>query len=148
MESPKIDLDVLREKAQAEEKRAELMEKKMIELSKVCQTHLKEVLPILEASANALETISSKDFAELRGFKCPPLGVRLTSEALCIMFSVLPKRVKNKDASGKVVISNDYWQAAKEKLWNDTTLRMMKMYDKDNMGEALVKKMYDKDNMG
>jgi hypothetical protein len=51
---------------------------------------LNEFLPKLEKSSKAIQSIDKKDLAELKSFKMPPSGVRMASEAVCILFAVNP----------------------------------------------------------
>ena len=45
---------------------------------------------------------------QVKSMKKPPDGVKLTMEAVCILFGIQPKRVTNKD--GKKV--DDYWEVS------------------------------------
>merc|ERR1712232_798935 len=67
---------------------------------------LDEQMPALTAAELALPL--KKDIAEIKKLKCPPEGVRLTMEVVCILLQVRPKRLKN----GGV----DYWDSSKRLL--------------------------------
>ncbi len=47
--------------------------------------------------------------------KSPPAGVKLTMEAVCIMFGIKPVKVSAPDGRGKV---DDYWDPAKKRANN------------------------------
>ncbi len=64
-------------------------------------------MPMLESALRALDTLTKNDVTEVKGMKSPPSGVKLVLEAVCILKSVKPARVKDPQ-SGKMV--EDYWE--------------------------------------
>ena len=66
-------------------------------------------MPMLESALRALDTLTKNDVTEVKGMKSPPSGVKLVLEAVCILKSVKPARVKDPQ-SGKMV--EDYWEAS------------------------------------
>ena len=66
-----------------------------------------EAMPMLESALRALDTLTKNDVTEVKGMKSPPSGVKLVLEAVCILKSVKPARVKDPQ-SGKMV--EDYWE--------------------------------------
>ena len=62
---------------------------------------------MLESALRALDTLTKNDVTEVKGMKSPPSGVKLVLEAVCILKSVKPARVKDPQ-SGKMV--EDYWE--------------------------------------
>lgn len=50
-----------------------------------CDADLQEVMPILNAANDALNTLTSQDIQIVRSMKRPPAGVRLVMEAVCIL---------------------------------------------------------------
>ena len=64
-------------------------------------------MPMLESALRALDTLTKNDVTEVKGMKSPPSGVKLVLEAVCILKSVKPARVKDTQ-SGKMV--EDYWE--------------------------------------
>jgi len=59
-----------------------------------CEAQLAEAIPILEAAVAALNNLKKSDIIEVKSMKAPPSGVKLTMEAVCIMFSLAPKKVR------------------------------------------------------
>ena len=72
-----------------------------------CESDLAEAMPMLESALRALDTLTKNDVTEVKGMKSPPSGVKLVLEAVCILKSVKPARVKDPQ-SGKMV--EDYWE--------------------------------------
>ncbi len=68
-----------------------------------------EAMPMLESALRALDTLTKNDVTEVKGMKSPPSGVKLVLEAVCILKSVKPARVKDPQ-SGKMV--EDYWEVS------------------------------------
>jgi hypothetical protein len=66
-------------------------------------------MPMLESALRALDTLTKNDVTEVKGMKSPPSGVKLVLEAVCILKSVKPARVKDPQ-SGKMV--EDYWEVS------------------------------------
>lgn len=50
-----------------------------------CDADLQEVMPILNAANDALNTLTPQDIQIVRSMKRPPAGVRLVMEAVCIL---------------------------------------------------------------
>lgn len=60
-----------------------------------CEAQLAEAIPILEAAVAALNNLKKSDIVEVKSMKAPPAGVKLTMEAVCIMFKLAPKKVSH-----------------------------------------------------
>jgi dynein heavy chain len=50
-----------------------------------CSAGLAKAMPALESALQALSVLSKSDLVELKNFKVPPDGVRITMQALCIL---------------------------------------------------------------
>ena len=59
-------------------------------------------MPALEAAVKALKTLKRDDITEVKSMKSPPAGVKLTMEAVCIMFDIKPVKVAAPDGRSKV----------------------------------------------
>merc|ERR1712137_281001 len=69
----------------------------------------------------------------------PPMPVRLTMHALCLLFQVRPMRVKSPE-DGRML--EDYWPVAvRELLINPRLLQDMLNFDKDNIPDTVIKKL-------
>ncbi|EFJ27757.1 hypothetical protein SELMODRAFT_94851 [Selaginella moellendorffii] len=95
------------------------------------EAELAAAMPMLEAALKALDTLSKNDISELKGMKSPPAGVKLVMEAVCIMKSIKPTRMKDPGGSGKMV--EDYWESSKKMLADADFLKSLREYDKDNI---------------
>ena len=104
------------------------------------ETQLAEAIPILESALKAVGNLSKNDINEVKALKKPPDGVRLTIEALCIMFGVKPEKVPNPAGKGPKV--DDYWgPGSKEILGNSKLLEDLKGYDSDNIPVEVITKI-------
>ncbi|CAE8722926.1 unnamed protein product, partial [Polarella glacialis] len=102
-----------------------------------CEEALAEAMPALNDSLKALDTLSSKEMAEVKAMKNPAPAVRLVLSAVCILRNVKPVRVK--DEKGNMV--DDYWPAAVKMMSDMGFLQSLQTFDKDNMPPAIVQKL-------
>jgi dynein heavy chain len=125
----------------AEEKVCNAQAADAMELKETCETQLAKAIPALESAVKALKTISKNDIVEVRGMKTPPKAVVLVMEAICLMMSVKPMRVKDPNGGNKKV--DDYWAAAKKDLLMDVGkfIPSLMTYDKDNITPEIVEKV-------
>ena len=86
-----------------------------------CEAGLAEALPALEASVKALKTLKRDDITEVKSMKSPPAGVKLTMEAVCIMFEIKPAKVAAPDGRSKV---DDFWDPAKKMMGDSKFLQV------------------------
>jgi len=103
-----------------------------------CTADLAEAMPMLEAAVKALDTLTKNDITEVKGMKSPPKPVKLVMEAVCIMRSLKPTRVKD-PGSGKMV--DDFWETSKKMLMESDFLQVLRDYDKDNISPAIISKI-------
>ena len=111
------------------------------EIADDAQRDLDEALPALDAAVQCLNDLSKGDFDEVKALRNPPTGVKLTMEALCIMFSVKPKKVNDPTTPGRKV--DDYFTAAKETILRDSKalLQNLRDYDKDNIPDRVINRI-------
>ncbi|XP_014203995.1 dynein heavy chain 7, axonemal [Copidosoma floridanum] len=102
-----------------------------------CDADLKEVLPILNAANDALNTLTVQDIQIVKTMKNPPAGVKLVMEAICILKDVKADRVRNE--SGMMV--EDYWKPSLRVLGDIRFLDSLLTFDKDNIPERIVSKI-------
>ena len=69
---------------------------------------------------NLTISILAGDVAQVKSMKKPPGGVRLVMEAVCVLRSLKPERVKDPSGSGKMV--DDYWPTS-QKMMADTDFK-------------------------
>ncbi|CAJ1434663.1 unnamed protein product, partial [Effrenium voratum] len=101
------------------------------------EADLEEAMPALMEALGALDTLSAKDIGEIKAMKNPPGPVKLVLQAVCIMKSLKPNRVK--DESGKMV--EDYWGPSVKMVGESDFLRSLQSFDKDNIPPATIKKI-------
>jgi len=97
-------------------------------------------MPALRGAIKALDTLKKSDLVEVKAMTKPPLPVKITMEAVCIMFKVKPAKIKNPDGFGKI---DDYWESAKKKLLNlgPKLLVKMKEYPRDDIPVSVITKV-------
>jgi dynein heavy chain len=105
------------------------------------QRDLDEALPALDAAVACLNKLKKADLDEVKSLKTPPGGVKLTMEALCILFQVKSVKIADPDTQGKKI--DDYWGPAKTVLLADANklLSDLKTFDKDNIPEKVIDKL-------
>ena len=54
------------------------------------QRDLDAALPALDAAVSSLKNLSRNDIVEVRSMQNPPNGVKIVTEAVCIMFDAKP----------------------------------------------------------
>jgi len=95
-----------------------------------------KAMPALTEALGALDTLSAKDIGEIKAMKNPPGPVKLVLQAVCIMKSIKPNRVK--DESGKMV--EDFWGPSVKMVGEADFLRSLQSFDKDNIpGDVMTK---------
>eukprot|EP00968_Pinguiococcus_pyrenoidosus_P017694 scaffold1786_cov250-Pinguiococcus_pyrenoidosus.AAC.1 len=135
------EADKTREKVSAEEANANEKAAATKEIADDAQRDLDEAIPALEAAVACLNQLKKENFDEVKSLRTPPSGVKLTMEAMCIMFSVKPVKKADPNQPGKKV--DDYWDSAKSHLLNDSKLLLerMKTFDKDNIPDRVIQKI-------
>ena len=101
------------------------------------------MLPLVDEAVQSLKLLKKADLEEIRSMSRPPEGVRLTMEAVCIMFGKKPASTKSGGAYG-----GGYWETAQRELLNNPTglLQDLMSYDRDHIPEkriVLIKKYID-----
>ena len=86
----------------------------------------------------ALKTLKRDDITEVKSMKSPPAGVKLTMEAVCIMFDIKPVKVAAPDGRSKV---DDFWDPAKKMMADSKFLQSLFDYDKDNIKVEVIEKI-------
>lgn len=70
-----------------------------------------EALPILAEARDGLQWIQLQDIVEVRSMKVPPASVLLVFEAICVLLSLQPTKVKAQNGRGFL---KDYWSTSQE----------------------------------
>jgi hypothetical protein len=97
-------------------------------------TTIEDVKAIVAKAIKSVKGLKRADITEIRAFKTPPKGVRLTIDALCILFSVKPVVVHD-PMLGK---REDYWPAAQSRVLKDAgaLLAHLLVFDKEILKDA------------
>ncbi len=142
-------VSITKDKASAAETKAEVeavaaaanaKAEECTQIATSAQADLDKALPALDEAVKCLDDLKKSDLDEIKALQKPPSLVKLTMEALCIMFQVKPNKVKDPNgAMGKKI--NDYFGPSKQQLLNDPKglLSGMKKFDKDNIPDKLIK---------
>lgn len=101
-----------------------------------CEADLAEAIPALEAAMEALDTLKPADITNVKALKNPPPAVRMVMEAICVMKSIKPVRIKDPGGSGKMI--DDYWAPSQKLLGDSHFLQSLKAYDKDNIDPIVI----------
>ncbi|KAF4023972.1 hypothetical protein G4228_016077 [Cervus hanglu yarkandensis] len=140
MEQIKVDTTIAEEtrnSVQAEEIKANEKARKAQAIADDAQKDLDEALPALDAALASLRNLNKNDVTEVRAMQRPPPGVKLVIEAVCIMKGIKPKKVPGEKPGSKV---DDYWEPGKGLLQDPGRfLESLFKFDKDNIGEAVIK---------
>ncbi|CAD7932621.1 unnamed protein product [Amoebophrya sp. A25] len=137
------DKKVAEETKEVVDKQAEAAEAQAAEAKEIkddAQKDLDEALPALDAAVKCLQSLKLSHLQEVKALGSPPAGVKLTMEAMCIMFEYKPKMVADPSgAPGKKV--PDYWDVAKTGLLSDPKKLLQDLFDfdKDNIPEKVIK---------
>ena len=85
-----------------------------------------------------LDELDRSQIDEVRVMMCPPEGVRLTMEAVCILLQVPPRIEKSPDPPYQKV--KNYWKAAKEDLLSSAQLLLnrLKNFDRDHVPREIM----------
>ncbi|XP_004676628.1 PREDICTED: dynein heavy chain 1, axonemal [Condylura cristata] len=140
MDQIKVDTTIAEEtrnSVQAEEIKANEKARKAQAIADDAQKDLDEALPALDAALASLRNLNKNDVTEVRAMQRPPPGVKLVIEAVCIMKGIKPKKVPGEKPGTKV---DDYWEPGKGLLQDPGRfLESLFKFDKDNIGEAVIK---------
>lgn len=118
------EADAKKEKVSAEEAELSRQSQEVAAVAAEAQADLDVALPALNAAVKALDSLTKNDITEVKAFKNPPVAVKVTMEGICIMLE------RKAD-----------WDEAKKLLGENDFLNKLKLYDKDNIKEAIIKKI-------
>jgi len=129
---------VTKEECQKVEAEAKEGAEKATAIKEDAQKDLNEALPALEVATKALKALKLSNIQEVKALGNPPAGVKLTLEAICIMFQVKP--VKKTVDMKKV---DDYWEASQKGPLADPKKLLDDLFefDKDNISEGVISKI-------
>jgi len=135
IEKQREEADKVKVVVKEDEAKAQTEADKVKEIKDECEADLAEAMPAYEAAIKALDTLTKNDISEVKGMKAPPVPVRLVMEAVCVLKSLKPTKIKD-PSTGRFV--NDYWETSKKMLSDMNFLESLKLYDKDNIDPAII----------
>ncbi|KAF5834888.1 hypothetical protein DUNSADRAFT_8192 [Dunaliella salina] len=135
IEKQREEADKVKVVVKEDEAKAQTEADKVKEIKDECEADLAEAMPAYEAAIKALDTLTKNDISEVKGMKSPPMPVRIVMEAVCILKSLKPTKIKD-PSTGRFV--NDYWETSKKMLSDMNFLESLKLYDKDNIDPAII----------
>ena len=93
-----------------------------------CDADLAEAMPALNASLEALNTLTPQDITIVKTMKSPPFMIKLVLEAVCVIKGIKPDRIPDPSGSGKKI--EDFWGPSKKMLGDMKFLEGLKEFDK------------------
>eukprot|EP00928_Gymnodinium_smaydae_P008329 TRINITY_DN13035_c1_g3_i1.p1 TRINITY_DN13035_c1_g3~~TRINITY_DN13035_c1_g3_i1.p1 ORF type:complete len:2552 (-),score=764.33 TRINITY_DN13035_c1_g3_i1:28-7683(-) len=132
---------VTKSECQVVEAEAQEQAAKATAIKEDAQKDLDEALPALDVATKCLKALKLASIQEIKALGKPPAGVRLTLEAICIMFQVKPIKKADPDNPGKKF--DDFWEASQKGPLNDPKKLLDDLFefDKDNIPEATIAKI-------
>lgn len=94
------------------------------EMEVAARADLEEALPALEAAMEALKSLNKTDITEIKSYTKPPALVEMVLEAVMILRKGKPD-----------------WAEAKKQLSEVNFIKQLIEFDKDNMGDKVLKKI-------
>lgn len=140
MEQIKVDsaeADATRAIVVQEEEVASQKAEECQQIKDSAENDLAEALPALDAAVAVLRNLKLQDLSEVAKYANPPGGVKLVTEAMCVLKGVPPKMVGSVGQK-----TADYWEPGK-KMLSDAKglLDSMFNFDKDNIPEKIIAKV-------
>jgi dynein heavy chain, axonemal len=138
IEVKKKAVDKEKEDCAVEETGAKKEKESAEAIRKDCDEALAKVMPIYQQAMSAVNSLSSSDVTELRGFKTPPPAAVAVAKGLVLMFEVPKKSYKMvaaESGNGKVC---DYWTTAKNTVLSSSLLKDLQSFKKDEMKPEVV----------
>jgi len=91
-------------------------------------------LPALDVALECLRKLKLGHLQEIKAFAKPPAGVKLTMEAVCVMFGIAPITKRDPNRQGSYI--HDYWKASQKLLADPVAMlaRMFKLTDETLVG--------------
>ncbi|CAL1150093.1 unnamed protein product, partial [Cladocopium goreaui] len=144
---------VTKEECQVVEAEAKEGAEKATAIKEDAEKDLNEALPALNVAEKALKALKLSSLQDLRNISQlgywveikalakPPDGVKLTLEAVCVMFQVKPIKKADPNQPGKKF--DDYWEASQKGPLSDPKKLLDDLFefDKDNIAEPVIKKI-------
>eukprot|EP01083_Nonionella_stella_P111300 326422_1 len=124
----------------AQEQKASAKAAECAEIKADAENDLAKALPALKAATSCLNDLKKSDIDEVRAFRNPPGGVRLTMEVACKVLGVAPVKKKDPATMKKY---DDFWEAAQKSILSDAKkfLETLVTFDKDSLTEKIVSKI-------
>jgi len=138
IQKDKAKAAVKKEECTKTEEEATASAAKATAIKEDAQRDLDQALPMLDAAVKCLQSLKLSHVQEVKALLKPPGGVKLTVEAVCIMFQIKPQKKADPDNPTKKI--DDYWDVSKTTLMKDPKqmLEDLFSYDKDNIPDKVI----------
>jgi dynein heavy chain, axonemal len=93
-------------------------------------------LPKLKAAENALLVLDKNSITELKAMSNPPIAVRMTLQAMCLIIDPNPKeRIKNEKT---LKMETDWWAASVRNLTNPKLLSDLVNFNTESIADGVI----------
>jgi dynein heavy chain, axonemal len=116
-----------REQVKKDEIQAQAQANSASVIKKECDEKLAEAMPVLDAAVAALNTLTPPDITIVRAMRSPPIGVKVTMEAVCILKDIKPDHKPAPSGMGTI---EEYWGPSKKLLGDLKFLDGLLSFDK------------------
>ena len=110
-----------------------------------CEEALAKTLPELEDAIRSLDTIKKEDIDLVKSMHKPPVGVRLTLEALAIINRQKPVRITDPE-NPDLKIPN-FYKSGKKMLYIPKFINMLQLFDRDSLDDEVMSRLTPYINM-
>jgi dynein heavy chain, axonemal len=108
-------------------KKDEIQAQAQANSASVIKKECDEKLPVLDAAVAALNTLTPPDITIVRAMRSPPIGVKVTMEAVCILKDIKPDHKPAPSGMGTI---EEYWGPSKKLLGDLKFLDGLLSFDK------------------
>ncbi|CAL6051371.1 Dynein_heavy chain [Hexamita inflata] len=121
LEKETTEVNKIREVVKAEEKTVSAKAAEVDQAKQEADNELEIAKPAYQKAAKALESFDKNAVLELRSFKSPPVAVKFTMEAVCVLFNTKPD-----------------WDSALKLISESNFVQQVQSFDKDNIDQKIL----------
>eukprot|EP00899_Mesostigma_viride_P009994 jgi/Mesvir1/18997/Mv18956-RA.1 len=122
------------------EEHARKQARELEEATRLAQEELDRLTPMVDLAMQQLEKLNKKDLSEIKSLVKPPPGVKIVTEALCVLLERKPVVTSTLVAGIRTTVL-DYWPAARELLGQTNFQQILLAVDKDDLKDNVIKKV-------
>jgi dynein heavy chain len=133
LQTKQLEADEKLKFCEMEEQETAIQKNKSDELRSECKIELDRVLPLLHASAQALNKISKDDLTKIRSYTNPPKAVDIVIQGICYLLEEdVNVKWKKGEGEGEEKVQ-DFWEYAKKKMLNDKLIKKIQMFKEEKI---------------